>query len=88
MLPEHKKVLLALARNTRPHGEQCWPFDPICRETGLQRARVRFICRLLTRRGLAEFHTALWTEDGYLAGAGYCISSHGLQEANSERTPP
>jgi len=79
MLPEHRKVLEYLDQHTYEDGELCVPFAPICESTRLSRARVRFICRALRRKGLAEFHSALWTEEGYPAGAGYCISKAGVK---------
>lgn len=52
-------------------------FGPIQRNTGHSRAEVRRACRLLARRGLAEYSSALWTDDGQLAGAGYAITAAG-----------
>ena len=78
------KCLAALNDLTEPHGEYCVAFDPLQRETGLDRRVVRRSVRALKRKGLAEFHSALWTEDGQPAGAGYCISVDGrnhLREA-------
>lgn len=46
-------------------------FAPIQAETGLTRKDVRRACRSLTRKGLAEFGSGLWTEVGYPAGSGY-----------------
>jgi hypothetical protein len=72
------QVLEWLADNTRPDGEMCYGFRPIVRDTGLERKQVRVACRLLKRKGHAEFHTALCDEDGYFHGSGYCISRAGL----------
>lgn len=75
MQPDHFKVLKALALFTGR--ECCWPFEPICEATKLDRKRVRFVCRILRRQGYAEFYNALWNDDGQPAGAGYCISPAG-----------
>jgi len=77
MTRDHVKVLRALDDLTRPGGEYCVPFAPLESETGLPRPRVRFICRHLARKGLAEFHAGLIDEDGEFCGAGYCISRTG-----------
>jgi len=73
---DHEKVLEFLAERSSP--EACYPFAPICRDTGLDRNRVRFICRLFRRKGWAEFYSGLWNDDGQPAGAGYCITPQGM----------
>ena len=75
---EKRLVLDWLADHTWPDGEHCTHFAPIVRGTELQLKRVRYLCRLLKRQGLAEFHKGLWTESGDPAGAGYCVSRAGL----------
>jgi hypothetical protein len=65
----------------------CFPFAPIMRDTGLDRATVRRACRLLKRKGMAEFHRGLWTEDGNLAGAGYSASPAGRLALEQEGRP-
>ncbi len=77
MLPHHKTVLEALDRITHPCGEHCVGFDPMVRETGMHRAEVRRIVRHLSRRGYAEFWRGLCTDEGELAGSGYCITEAG-----------
>ena len=52
-------------------------FAPIQHDTGHSRAEVRRACRLLARRGLAEYSSALWSDDGQLVGAGYAITAAG-----------
>jgi hypothetical protein len=81
MTPQEEKqaVLSHLAELTHADGVYCTSFAPIVRSTGLTRERVRFLCRLLKRQGLAQFHSGLWNEDGEPAGAGYCISPKGLE---------
>jgi hypothetical protein len=81
MLPKHRNCLRALAYLTEPCGEMCVGFDPICRDTDLQRNEVRRIIRHLARKGLAEFHRGLCNEDGEFAGAGYCITKAGQELA-------
>lgn len=76
MPKDHAAVLASLAERTRSEG-WCVPFSPIISDTGLPRTTVRRIIRLFARKGWAEFHKGLWTEDGDLAGAGYCITETG-----------
>ena len=46
-------------------------------ETLWERARVRRVCRALSRKGLTEYRKGLWTEDGDMCGAGYGITKMG-----------
>lgn len=78
--PLHIAVLDALAGHTQPNGDRCVPFQTLIDDTGLDRSTVRRSCRYLTRIGLAEYHRGLWTEDGELGGAGYCISEKGQRK--------
>lgn len=77
LLPHHQRVLNALNERTSPYGEMCAHFAPIARDTEMDVREVRRIVRRLARRGFAEFHSALITEDGDFAGAGYCITPAG-----------
>lgn len=54
--------------------DHCLPFAPIMQVTGFDRKTVRRACRSLKRKGLAEFHVALWDDHGEPAGAGYCAT--------------
>jgi len=72
--------LECLHAKSHPHGEMCIPFAPIAIYTSLPRAEVRRAVRFLARKGLAEFHSGLSTEDGDFAGAGYCITPAGIAE--------
>lgn len=76
MEKDHEKVLEFLAERTSR--ETCYGFAPICQDTGLDRKRVRFICRLFKRKGWAEFYNGLMNEDGDFGGSGYCISPDGM----------
>ncbi|MBZ9807645.1 hypothetical protein [Mesorhizobium sp. ESP-6-2] len=78
LLEHHRRVLSALNENSQPYGEYCAHFKTISHEAGMPDIReVRRITRHLARRGLAEYHRALFTDDGDLAGAGYCITPAG-----------
>lgn len=77
MLPHHVRVLHELDEHTAPFGEMCVHFKPLAAWCDMARSEVRRITRHLARRGYAEYHKALWTEDGEMAGAGYCISQAG-----------
>lgn len=71
------KILGVLDLVTREHGDLCVAFDYLIGETKLERAIVRRACRSLRSKGLAEFYRGLVTEDGEMAGSGYCISRAG-----------
>jgi Helix-turn-helix domain len=58
----------------------CFPFEPICQATRLNRARVRRACRSLKRKGFAEFYSGLWSDDGLPAGSGYCCTESGMEQ--------
>jgi len=77
LTPNCAKVLAFLCTGGYDFG--CFPFAPIMKATGLDRPTVRRTCRLLKRKGLAEFHRGLWTDDGEMAGAGYSASPAGRQ---------
>lgn len=57
----------------------CYSFAGIMAETSLDRRSVRLACRSLKRKGFAEFHKGLWSEDGEPAGSGYCATRPGAQ---------
>lgn len=72
-------VLLDLDSVTRnEHGDVWCANFAALGGIGTARAGVRRACRSLARKGLAEYHKGLWTEDGEPAGAGYCISKVGI----------
>jgi hypothetical protein len=78
--PMQIKCLAALASMTRPHGEMCVGFNPVTNATGMVRSDVRRSIRALARKGMAEFHKGLTTEDGDMAGAGYCVTPFGREQ--------
>lgn len=84
MVEGERRCLEYLAIHSRPHGEMCIAFRPIQEATGYDRAKVRRHVRALARKGLAEYHCALWTEDGTPAGAGYCITEAGIAADEAE----
>jgi hypothetical protein len=77
MSPMQAICLTALADKTVPNGELCVGFAVIERAIGLARSDVKRSVRALFRKGFAEFHKGLTTEDGEFAGAGYCITPAG-----------
>jgi RIO-like serine/threonine protein kinase len=79
LTPENMKVLKALHELTAPDWAVC--FAPIIRETKMPRAEVRRRCRYLRRIGLAEYHSALWSDDGDPRGAGYSVTREGMAVA-------
>lgn len=74
--PDHKKVLAVLADS---YDGLYYNFAHIESETGLPRKRVRFICRFLARRGLAQYRNGLMDDDGGVAGAGYRATKAGAE---------
>ena len=84
MIEGQRKCLEALAELSQPNGEMCIWFINIQRETGYDRRTVRRYVRALAKKGLAEYHRGLWTEDGEMAGAGYCITDRGLEMVGTD----
>ena len=77
------RCLQALANTSAPNGEMCVPFRIVMVHTELERAVVRRHIRALARQGLAEYFRGLCTEEGELAGAGYCITTKGNVEVGN-----
>jgi DNA-binding MarR family transcriptional regulator len=75
-----KHCLETLAHFTTPDA-WCTNFKAIAKQTNMDVKEIRRCVRALARKGLAEFHKGLFTEDGHLAGAGYCITRQGLSLA-------
>ncbi len=74
-----RKVLKALSDAYSAYEEFCYlNFAGISKRCGdLDRKVVRRAARSLTRKGLAEYGRGLWTDDGELAGSGYCCTKAG-----------
>lgn len=72
---EHKQVLTAWKNCDEDF--DCLAFDTIASNSGVDRRRIRRIVRHLARKGLAEFHQGLWTEDMRPAGSGYGLTLDG-----------
>jgi len=68
-------------------GYNYFAFGAITEPTKLERAVVRRACRSLKRKGLAEFASGLWSEDGEPAGAGYRASAAGVDLIKSAPRP-
>lgn len=79
LTPQNMQVLKVLHELTAPDWAVC--FAPIIRETEMPRAEVRRRCRYLKRIGLAEYHRALWNEDGEPRGSGYAVTRQGMAVA-------
>lgn len=74
---KESEVLRVLATGGADFG--CFTFKGILSRTvcRLTRSDVRRACRSLKRKGFAEFHHGLWSEDGDPAGAGYRATRSG-----------
>jgi len=75
--PTEHAVLEVLEANSRRDGELCITFSWIADDAKLALKEVRRACRSLKKKGLAEFYRGLMTEDGEVAGSGYCVSKAG-----------
>ena len=73
--PHESRVLVVLA--TTDEDFCCYAFREIMSRVRLTRPVVRRACRSLARKGLAECHHGLFTEDGEMAGSGYCATDEG-----------
>jgi hypothetical protein len=60
----------------------CYRFSFIARETKLEIPQVRRACRSLARKGLTQYVRGLFTEDGEVAGSGYCATEKGAALIN------
>jgi len=74
-----KKVLAVLVEYTQPNGEMCIGFSWIGDDARIERRLVRLACRSLARKGLSEFYSGLFDEDGKVAGSGYCATKKGFE---------
>ena len=82
--PNEQQVLFYLAGE----GDFYWGFAAIGECVRLDRKEIRRACRSLSRKGLAEFKSGLWSLDGGPAGSGYRITKDGVNIAlasNAER---
>lgn len=63
-------------------------FAHLAQKSGLERHQVRRTARALARKGLAAFGRGLWTDEGEMAGSGYCATAAGrdLVAAEQART--
>ena len=77
---DEAKVLEILVGHTRPHGELCIAFGWIVSDTNLPLKQVRTACRSLRAKGFAEFYSGLMTDEGEVAGSGYCATPEGQGE--------
>lgn len=80
MTPLQLQCLKALYEETAPNGDRCVSFSVIQDHTRLDRRTVRRNVRALARSGYAEYFKGLFTEDGGMAGAGYCITRSGTSK--------
>ena len=80
MTERETKVLKALAA---AHDSYCGfsylSFRSIAKRSRLPLACIRRTVRCLARKGFAEYGRGLFTEDGDLAGSGYCITQAALR---------
>jgi hypothetical protein len=82
--PKELKVLAALASVASDDGFGYLSFHAIGHRARLNRQVVRRSCRSLTRKGLAQFSRALWSEDGEPRGSGYAATKAGSERADAK----
>lgn len=86
-----RKVLEALIQVA---GEGCLSFAGVSERVEINhdelmdRAIIRRACRSLARKGLAEFHRGLWSDDGEPAGSGYGATKAGCDALTSTLCEP
>lgn len=81
MINAELNCLEVLLDESIPNAEMCLHFKTIQKHTGYDRRKVRVNVRRLARKGFAEYAKGLCTEEGDFAGAGYCITEAGREEA-------
>lgn len=85
MSPNEWKVLAFLADGCEDdYG--FWAFAGIMKGTGLDRKTVRRCCRSLKRKGFAVFESGLWSDEGEVAGSGYCSTRKGREAVEKENS--
>lgn len=84
MSPNEMKALQALAEAYGDYEEFCFlSFKVIAKRSGLDPKLVRRTVRSLARKGFARYANGLWTDEGELAGAGYCCTKDGYAAISS-----
>jgi hypothetical protein len=79
MSPNEQKALGALAEAYSDYEDFCFlSFKGVAERSGLDPKLVRRTVRSLARKGFARYGKGLWTDDGELAGAGYCCTKEGV----------
>ena len=76
-ITEQERLVLETLFEYAYDSERCISFDWIESETKLNRKEVQKACRSLREKGLVEFYRGLMTDDGEVAGSGYCTSYEG-----------
>lgn len=80
---KEKDVLRILEESSAIDGEMCVSFAYIAYNKRDIKA-VRRACRSLRRKGLAEYYRGLMTDEGEVAGSGYCITLAGIEILNPD----
>lgn len=80
-----RKVLKVLAEAYSDYEDFCYRgFAGIMSDTGLERKVVRRAARSLARKGFAQYGRGLWTDDGEMAGSGYCCTKAGVNQIEAQ----
>lgn len=64
------------------HRDWYVPLKPISRATGLSRDMVRALLKGMTDKGLTQYQSGLFNEDGVPAGSGYGLTKAGWEHFN------
>lgn len=78
LTPDQRAALSALGSARCAYWEGYLSFRAIAKRSGIPVTSVRRTVRRLAKKGLAEYGSGLFTEDGEVAGSGYCITPAGL----------
>lgn len=63
------------------YDDMCYGYDYICGETKLTRSEAKAAVDNLRDMGVVTFYRGLMTDDGEVAGAGFCIGDNNKAEA-------
>lgn len=82
-LNENERTVLEFLADQSASGERYWGFDGIAQHTKLERRVIRLACRSLRRKGLTEFLSGLWNDEGP-AGSGYAATKAAAEALSSQ----
>lgn len=82
-MSENQRKVLEVLAGYYSSESNCLYMRYIAKETGLEQRVVRIAVRALARKGFAEYVRGLISDDGMLAGSGYCATRAGALLVNA-----